>query len=281
MTKEVFLIPCYTAFYHTVSIGILYNVAFDAEIMINTHLLKFEVGPAQYKSLAISKLYTKDPSQRYWDILPYYLIARCPLCGSEYTARLDTYSLLRWRHAVHGANIFEKEYENIGCQHFVMAHHFINLNGKVPSEVHYFENISEVPYVVPRLLVDKLQSGTPDLESEDLNPQAVMHALPICRIENRQFVPSYSVYMITYYALNPAPLIAHYHKLRDYIEWFPEPVLDDADRELWWDLEYWIKMKKFWWLNPNDPELPLQNTLETFPYRNIQGIRSGRTYRHD
>ena len=247
--------------------------------MINAHLLKFEVGPAQYESLAVSRLQPKDPPPRYWEILPDYLVARCPLCGSKYTARLDTYSLIRWRHASNGESIFEKRYQDVGCQHFVMAHHFINLNGIVPIEPDYFHNMSEVPYIVPRLLEDKLSSVVSATDSVNLNPQAVMHALPICRIENRQFVPSYSVYMITYYAQNPDPLIAHYYKLRDYIEWFPEPLPQDMDRDLWWDLAYWIKAKKLWWLNPSNPELPLQNSLETFPYRNIRGIKSERTYR--
>lgn len=247
---------------------------------MNPHLLKIKVGPAQYNKIPLSHLLLVPPPDQYWEIVPHYLLARCPLCGKEYIAQLDTCSLKRWRRSLYdGTCVFEIRRQEIGCNHFVLVHYFLNFNGQIPAEIPYFENNSEAPYVVPRLLEDVDWPAIPQFEPEPLEPHAVMHALPICRIENRQFVPRYSLYTITYFAWNPEPVNAYYYKLRDFQATFPTPLRRDADRDLWWDLGYWVERKKLWWLDADDPELPLRHFPEPFPYGNIQGLRHRMTYR--
>jgi hypothetical protein len=247
---------------------------------MNPHLLKIKVGPAQYTKIPFSDYQLIPAPEQYWEVVPRYLLARCPLCGGEYVAQLDTYSLKRWSRSYYGGTcVFDIRHQEINCGHFVLVHYFVSLNGQTPTEIRYFDNNSEVPYVVPRLLGDVDWPVIPQFEPEVLDPHAVMHALPICRIENRQFVPRYSLYTITYFALNPEPVNAYYYKLRDFQATFPTPLRRDADRDLWWDLAYWVERNKLWWLDASDQALPLRHFPESFPYGNIQGIRYGMTYR--
>lgn len=241
--------------------------------MINTHLLQFKAGPAKYKSTLADVSLRRLPTE-YWENIPTYLFAHCPICASKFSAQLDTYSLKYWGHSLgSGKKIFCNDHQEIGCKHFVLTHYFLNLNDNYPLEKEYWGNNSEVPYVIPRLLNDNPEILLPGYHTEVLDPCAVMHALPICRLENRQFVPRYSLYMITYFALNSAHMRAYYSKLRAYQEWFPQPLPSDADKELWWDLEYWVKKQKLYWLDPDDHSLSLSQHPHIFPYRQVEGIK--------
>jgi len=92
------------------------------------------------------------------------------------------------------AATFEATPQRVDCSHFVAVQYFINLHGVLPKEVQYFSNQSEVPFVMPVFL------------PEDIESYAVMHSLPICRIEKERFVPCYSVYLLTYYSARPQKL---------------------------------------------------------------------------
>jgi len=256
---------------------------------LNPHLLKIELTPAEYETIAPSRgKRASSAGEHYWHGLPTYLLARCPLCDGIYTATLDTYSLAHWLYASNGKGIFREMYQDVGCPHFVAVQHFINLNSVTPTEVSYIDLRSEVPYVLPVFLPDDVKSS------------AVMHALPICRVEQGRFVPRYSLYVITYYSTDPALLDArrlsgafedHYmatatYRYADLPLWrnlpagVEPPFLRSGYIDFWFDLPAWAKGGKLLWLDASDPVLPLQTKpVEAFPYANITGRKDEHRYR--
>lgn len=219
---------------------------------MNPHLLRIEFSPTEY-----SPFPALQPA--YLQRLPTYVIARCPLCNATYSARLDTYSLGEWYKPCHGRSVFSERAQEINCSHFVAAHHFVNLNGVMPTEHHYKSLGCEVPYAIPVFLPDDIES------------YAVMHALPICRVEGGRFIPRYSVYMITYYSEEPSTLMERHWKISS-----SECILIGVGllRRSSWKLTKWVRSGKLQWLDPNAPDLPLRTgPVEAFPYVNIQGQR--------
>ena len=219
------------------------------------------------------------PAAAYWDRLPTYLISRCPFCGDRYTGALDTHSL----HA--GWMTQADQWESVGtpkrqqrdCAHFVAVQSFVNLNGLRPTEQAYFSNQLDVPFVMPPFVPD------------DPRSVAVLHSLPICRIEQDRFVPRYSLYMMTYYSLNPAAIWAPRRKLiANFSHDDPEarlPMLFNSDEASAhphaWDRQVWVERGKLQWLDPDSAELALRaGPAAAFPYRRIDGYRHECTFRH-
>lgn len=235
---------------------------------MNQHLLKVEMTPEKYDAITAGLI---GPESRgaadYWQNIPEYLIARCPLCGATYSAQLDTYSLKYWLRPIYGRAVFHDRGQTIGCSHFVVVHHFINLNGVKPTEIDYKRLNCEVPHVIPVFLPDDIES------------YAVMHALPICRVEEERFVPRYSLYTITYYSEAPSVLIKRRWQLPPSEAMFIGRGLVKKDS---WDLPKWVQVGKLYWLDPGLADLPLRiGPPEAFPYTNIQGHREDHNiYRH-
>ena len=113
---------------------------------------------------------------------------------------------------------------------------------------------SEVPHVLPMLFV------------EELGCRAVLHSLPVCRIEEDKFIPMYTLYIISYFA----PEEKYNAVIKSVVitgdDWWdtlvPPPRKDDG--LVWWDLKHWVKEGKLFWLDdeawaaiephlPNDP----------------------------
>jgi hypothetical protein len=217
---------------------------------MNQHLLQIELSPAEYQAFP-------SLQETYFHNLPKYVIARCPLCSATYSAHVDTYSLRYWYEPCYGESISGECEEGMRCSHFVAIHHFVNLNGVMPTELHYKSLGCEVPYVIPVFLPD------------DIKSYAVMHALPICRVEDDQFVPRYSVYMITYYSKEPSTLMERRWKISS-----SECILIGVGllKRSSWKLTRWVQSGKLQWLDPDVPGLPLRTgPVEAFPYVNIRG----------
>lgn len=227
---------------------------------MNQHLLQVKTTPADYLAVTANRGgITPPPSPAdYWQNIPEYVVARCPLCGNTYLDRLDTYSLKYWVRPLLGDYLFYQRAKDANCSHFVVVHHFINLNGVKPTELVYTELGCEVPHVISVFLPDDIES------------YAVMHALPICRIEEGQFVPRYSLYVITYYSEEPSALIKRRWQISSSEAMFgPDIVTKES-----WDLARWVRTGKLQWLDPRIPDLPLRaGPVEAFPYLGIEGHR--------
>ena len=240
---------------------------------MNNHLLQIHLTPEEY--LAVVKQKPIKRSQ-YKPLIPVYKVAQCPFCQADCLARLDTYSLLEWSMATPG-NMWGFTQTIINrCPHMIMGEFFINLNGIMPTETEYFDTRSEIPFINPRLVNDTpWESSYPDM-----SPCAIMHALPICRIERkrfkRQFVPRYSLFTITYFGRHHAPMYDWWMAGFKY-QYMQLAGKLDYD---WFDLKSWATQGKLYWLDVSQPDLPVQQHPDPFPYMDIKGYRASRiTYR--
>jgi hypothetical protein len=174
--------------------------------------------------------------------------------------------------------VFSDVYQHIGCRHFVAVETFINLCGFMPMEVTFFRNVLDVPFVMPIFVPD------------DVPAIAVIHSLPICRIEKLAFVPRYSVFMVTYYSLQPKLLWARRRaeamaeKIKNSDPDLRAPAMYaswQAERQPeMFDLRLWVERGKLKWLDPNLPDLPLADgPVNSFPYAGVEGYRRPYTFR--
>ena len=247
--------------------------------------LQFTIDPDTYWSLVSKEIesitVSVTPSdveiETYWNKLPLYLIARCPLCGREYTNRADIQSLYYWRNTSPETHLeaFPHPDNRVPCAHFVGVQRFINLNGNLPVEFNYSNNRNgDIPVI------------TPELVQHSPEASAVIHSLHVCRIENHRFVPKYSAYLITYYAESPSAardaVLKRYplnpgeshgsplfcvsgHQIR-------EPIIAN--------LPYWVEQKKLYWLDLNTTDLTLKSSPRSeFPYAGITGFGTPWIYR--
>lgn len=114
-------------------------------------------------------------------ILPQYLISRCPFCKRERSAPVDTHSIYSWNNPsgsdsghyfAHYSTVKKAYHDQPGCKHFSRVQRFLNLEGTVPVEQSSFDDVYHVPFVMPFYLPDDQPSA------------AVIHSLPVCRIES-------------------------------------------------------------------------------------------------
>ncbi len=248
--------------------------------MYNEKFLRMETTVQNYlkichsikdEKLLISFL-DRESVKKYWSIIPEYIFARCPFCGKEQKEQIDTYSLRNWERATDGRLVFWREHSQ-RCIHLARTHAFINMNGIIPqiSNTELIWNsdfISEAPLVYP-FLFDKVKSC-----------RAVIHSLPICRIEGDRFVPRYTLYVISYFV--KWPLIARRNVTKTLREYepsmerrclLPYPHKGIPDVESWWDMTKYVKEKKLLWIKPDDEKFSLMREVNQFPYGNIEGRR--------
>jgi len=247
------------------------TVGYHASFEKTTKLLRFIISSQEYQEIVARNAIEENVQK-----LPYYVLARCPLCGAPYGGYIDNYSLYKWRSIrPHYGWVFG--YETIECDHFTGVQSFLNLNGNFPTEINYLDcECGDIPIVMPELLLDEFHAG------------AVIHSLPICRVEDDAFTPRYSLYTVTYYS--DAPWSA---RDRSYQLCHPDGVGEDAgpiplfyssERIIWepvvGDLPYWVERGKLHWLDLDDPALPLKSgPANDFPYAGIQGFGGSYIYR--
>ena len=246
--------------------------------------LQITFGIAEYLSFFDDLRATKHRSDEFMLRLPDYLVARCPLCGASYHARIDTHSL-RYLSSIATdppGYVYSPKHQTIGCSHFVAVTSFINLNGVLPEEFNFWDcQMGDVPVITPAFL------------SDDLLAAAVIHSLPVCRIEDDAFVPRYSLYMITYFASDPAEVwkrvraemhaIAAARPKDGNDEWDPVGYVYSSrarqSRPEIGDLPLWVQRKKLYWLDLRSPDLPLcKAPADDFPYAQIRGFGQDYAY---
>jgi len=221
----------------------------------------------------------------YWTIIPEYLCTRCPLCGMWRTARIDAYSLLGWSTTT---ELSKRIYMRLGnppsaikgCRHLLTYHNFISLHDIAPVELWGFSNkTGEAPLITPWFLPD------------DIPSYVVIHALPICRLECSQFVPSYTLFILSYYSEDPELVWQRHLK--------GEAELGADDPEFWhrslvapeqgstsaylYSLQQWAVQGKLGYLDFTQPDLPLRigpGTQLPALYRNIPGAHYSYIWRN-
>lgn len=227
--------------------------------MYNLHLLQSKMTVHEYEEI-IAKINWHNPAP-FFHQLSDYVIARCPLCLLESIEKLDTHSVKLWNLRSLGHAVFDSRTISYHCKHFALAQPFINFNNIWPGEARG-QFGPEVPHLIGHLL-------------ENTQCLAVIHTLPICRIEGDNFIPSYSLFMISYFSEQPKKAYDSVIAFNvDYVEpgiaW---PFVAPPDGcQNWWDLNQWISNSQLYWVDADDPELGIiTGDVNSFPYGNIEG----------
>ena len=181
----------------------------------------------------------------YWQLLPQYTYAECPLCHTQYRQPVDIYSLEMW--GCH-PNLYDSLYTHgdyalpTPCKHLMGVHKFINLHGHLPTEVSYFSNNNgDIPYITPWFFADDIQTF------------AVLFALPLCRVIAEQFIPTYTLFSLTYFSENPKVIFKrHYTKEAERgegdPEYYPATVMAPSKNFQLYDLAAWATQEKLGWM---------------------------------
>lgn len=233
--------------------------------------LQFLCTPAEYAKILGSRIrrWGALPLAEwdYWKILPTYTYAYCPLCQRQYQEQADTYSLRMWGGACYLwdalCGLAEDHPAPLKrCVHWIGVAHFTNLHGKMPTELDWFQQeTGEIPVVTPWLLPDDIES------------YVILHALPLCRMERNQFVPSYTVFVLTYFSQYPGLVLKRiYSEPSDDPEY--RPALLAPSNYTFPDFNEWAQRGKLGWLDLTKPDFPLsigQDAILPDFYRGIQG----------
>jgi hypothetical protein len=248
-----------------------------------TFQLQFLCSPAEYRRVATQKYYWNNPE--FWSVMPFYHYADCPLCGRQCREAGDTYGLEGdWGYRglapiLCPTNATQKTEEAKAkhCNHFFGVRHFINLHGILPLEIKYFsDQEGEVP------LVDR------HFFSDEAKTYVILHALPICRIENETFVPSYTVFTMTYFTEFPRQVVQRTYDAQSVHskidpDYYPTLVQNpEGAKPESFDLAQWAERGQLGWLDFTHPDLPLRlGESETLPdiYRDIKGRRKSYIWR--
>lgn len=211
--------------------------------------------------------------EEYISQLPRYLIAQCPICDKPYYAAFDTHSLKpNMFYPPNFSYLFRSDSKEKKCGHFVAVARFINLNGFMPKEYTRWHNrLGDIPVVTPGMLSNNFE-------------YAVIHGLPICRIEDDVFIPRYSVYFVTYYSRFAHQTIKERREELANLPNIDNDLLEFLDgsflgrmNPLAKDLSYWVKEEKLFWLDYQTESLKTSD-VDVFPYQNITG--RGKSYHY-
>jgi hypothetical protein len=227
--------------------------------------------------------------------LPIYVIGRCPFCGGRIWESIDTFSLNGpiWRkHTFKGVgwfgpldNITPEDQQKYAyfrlyhgehrpsfeaeCDHIQCLDWFVNLDGQEPLEVRSFSERTEVPHLVLRLMNDP---GT----------LAVLHMLPLRRIDAQAGARPYKIFFMTYFSkdrnlmqrvLEPLEVSEPVQALRVLPPWDDELVKWVKKGRLYWLNEQGNPVTRSWFDTQGKPVS--QSVEETFPYGNLTGYKAG------
>ncbi len=261
-------------------------------------LLQIQCAPSEYRRLTADTTLTRlqtNPQlyEAYWRIIPRYTYAYCPICQIRYQAPADTYSVTGWlphRHFFHALYVTQAgPLRQHSCPHLLGIQLFVNFHSNLPTELTWFENQSgEVPYLTPWFF------------PPDIPGYAILHALPICRIEDEQFVPRYTVFILTYFSQSPHIVLerhyaAEWARGQGDSEFYPATVAApgpygyrllrrwrDTAAGAQYNLSTWAAKGRLGWLDVTPPELPLQmGPAVELPalYRSISGAQHEQLWR--
>ena len=136
-------------------------------------------------------------------------------------------------------------------------HLFLNLHGILPTEMLNIDNeAGGVPFITPWMMPENLETC------------AVIHALPICRIEGEAFVPRYTLFILAYFSPEPEAVIRQHYATewergKDDREFHPRSlgtpfIATSPDGQHLYDLQAWAQAGKLGYLDFTDPTLPLR-----------------------
>ncbi|MGB8648113.1 MAG: hypothetical protein WCF84_22950 [Anaerolineae bacterium] len=218
--------------------------------------LQFLCSPAEYRRIrrrtkknAAGRVHLVGRDAEYWSVIPSYTYAECPLCHRLYTEPADTYSLDRWGTMNNTLlpTLYVRSDSEPGCEppceHFLGIHLFINLHDRVPDDYEYY-NFPQNGLHRRTCGTGEIPRLTRDFFPDDIPSYAVLHALPICRIQVGAFAPSYTAFILTYLSADPKAVLRRVYAAqaefgRGDPDFYPgilssTPTYSDYQHEKWW-----------------------------------------------
>lgn len=214
------------------------------------------------------KIYVEMPLF-YLSQLPTFVLARCPICGGLVREAIDTFSLagIGWclfeplgfgwfgqtsARPYRSPMVYAQPRYQAECACIQAVMYGVNLHAILPTDVRAEPIISsERPNVLRPFMV---QEGS----------YAVIHTLPIGRLDETTGQARYTAYFVSYFSQNP-------NAYRDSLA-PQDPLTTDFVWPYWqldYDLQPWFDAGKLFWLDQN---LSLQNQ-GLYPYAQLDGLR--------
>ncbi len=201
----------------------------------------------------------------YISRLPLNLLAPCPYCKARILQPVDSFSLASFYPLLNVADIYLGGTEWISsprpkrlCRHALLAIVSLNLNNLIPNDLPQWMLQRKWNWIAssPRIMVWPLIAQ---------RTSAVIQALPIGRLDDPEPIHRYTAYFITYFASDLSNL-----KTKEM--WIPGDSRRPATEGVFYDpdLIKWVKEKRLFWLNPNDPVRLVSGPEDQFPYSDIQ-----------
>ncbi len=244
---------------------------------------------AEYLEFLKSVSNSIEYSDSYWQQEHFSMktIALCPYCGLPNRVRLDLSSIKYWSASRTSIDIpkpgskLKARYFDF-CEHAAITDCFIHFNGYEPQR-----NPPDGKSFHSRFGPEVPGVFSPYFKA-DFGLKAVMTCLPLCRIEENEFVPRYKLYVLSYFLPERNPMIdlqpgqndwrallkGAWKRLDDtYFKVLPEAttlngyVFENVDREL----EKYVEKKLLYWMGNDDFKNIYTGDLEAFPFKGIQG----------
>lgn len=226
-------------------------------------------NPSQKERKDLLKEQLKSMRLEYRSRLPFYLLARCPICAGKVWEAVDTYSLNGpgWIGAKRGYGWYgtiptvrrraypvgERLHYRAECEHVRIVVVGVNLNCKRPDDIFQRVEIgSERPFIMVPIM--KLQQAS-----------AVIHTLPVSRFDDPELRHHYTVHFTTYFTRD-----------KDEFDKLMQPAYEERTRVVYswadYDLRKWVEKGQLSWLDRGKPDLPLCNRpVSEFPYSSMRG----------
>lgn len=204
----------------------------------------------------------------YFRRLPIRPIAQCPYCGTYILQPVDIFSLMGFYRRLN----IEDLYKGIPwcadrlslkwqhCEHFIITTFSVNLHNLTPNDL--------PSWVLCRRKITLTMDSAPQVMVWPLiarQTSAVIHALPIGRLDDPEPMHRYTIYFVSYFG---GPTTNLYTEAM----WVPTDLGGPATGGVYYDLDLikWVKAGRLFWLDPDNPEHLMRGPAKAFPYANIQ-----------
>ena len=204
-------------------------------------------------------------SEAYYRRLPKSVLGICPYCNSiilqptDYFSFVGFYPLINLSDFYHDVRIWiNPKAPRQSCRHALMATLSVNLNNSRPTDLPHWMLNRKWLYMSssPRVMVWPLLAQ---------HTSAVIHSLPIGRLDEPEPIHRYTAYFVTYFMDDISNLMTKEM-------WVPTDLGAPATEGVKYDpdLRKWVEADRLYWLDPNNSFRLVKGSVDEFPYADIQ-----------
>lgn len=216
---------------------------------------QYDVISNQYRSLVNDYLHR----------LPVQRLAQCPYCETNILQPVDVFSLMGF----HDDLKANRAFFDLGqwqkpipfkqtCLHALCATVSVNLNGYVPDDLAPWLMGSAIQFLdsSPQVMVWPLIARY---------TSAVMHAIPIGRLDDQELQHRYTMYIATYFTEEGTNLFTDEM-------WVPNDLGGPAARGVWRDNDMlkWARAGRLFWMDPDNILRLVRGPAADFPYGHLE-----------